>query len=113
MFDVVQNPVLRQFLLTNLIEVDKKFQWRLNIESINDNFQNNLAQFPPVQSTYDGKTYFIGGGDSVFLKPADHGAIKQIFPSVKIDYIPGTGHWLHAQKPNEFLKLVTQFLATV
>lgn len=69
--------------------------------------------FPSVQSTFEGPTYFIGGGNSTFLKPSQHETIKQIFPSVKFDYIPGAGHWLHAEKPNEFLKLVTQFLATV
>lgn len=112
MFYFLQSPVLRQFLLTNLIEVNKKYQWRLNLESINVNFKN-LAVFPSVQSTYSGPTYFIGGGDSVFLKPEHHEAIKEIFPSATFDYIAGAGHWLHAEKPHEFLKLVTQFLATV
>jgi len=93
--------------------VNKTYQWRINLESINVNFKNNLAVFPPTQSTFDGQTYFIGGGDSVFLKPTDHEAIRQIFPSVKFDYIPGAGHWLHAEKPHEFLKLVTLFLATL
>lgn len=109
----IESPVIRQFLLTNLIEVNKKYQWRLNLESININFKINLATFPPVQSTYSGPTYFIGGGDSNFLKPTDHEAIKKIFPSVKFDYIAGAGHFLHVEKPHEFLKLVTQFLATV
>ncbi|XP_060878747.1 protein ABHD11-like [Metopolophium dirhodum] len=113
MKSLIESPILRQFLLTNLIEVNQKYKWRINLESINVNFKNNIAVFPPIESTYDGPTYFIGGGDSVFLKPTDHEAIKQIFPSVKFDYIPGAGHWLHAEKPHEFLKLVTQFLATV
>uniref|UniRef100_A0A2S2PR79 sn-1-specific diacylglycerol lipase ABHD11 n=1 Tax=Schizaphis graminum TaxID=13262 RepID=A0A2S2PR79_SCHGA len=109
----IESPILRQFLLTNLIEVNKKYKWRINLESINVNFKNNIAVFPPVQSTFDGQTYFIGGGDSVFLKPSDHDTIKQIFPSAKFEYIAGAGHWLHAEKPHEFLKLVSQFLATV
>lgn len=105
--------MLRQFLLTNLIQVDNSYQWRINLESINLNFKNNLSIFPPVQSSFHGPTYFIGGGNSTFLKPSDHDAIKQIFPSAKFDYIPGAGHWLHAEKPNEFLKLITQFLAMI
>lgn len=112
-FDVFQSPVLRQFLLTNLIQVDNKYRWRINLDSINVNFRDNLARFPTVQSTYNGPTYFIGGGNSTFLKREHHEDIKEIFPLVKIDYIPGAGHWLHAEKPNEFLKLVTQFLATL
>jgi len=110
---ILQSPVLRQFLLTNIIEVDNKFRWRVNLESIYNNFKKNLSNFPPVQSKFHGPTYFIAGGKSTFLNPADHGAVKQIFPLAKFDYIPDANHWLHAEKPNEFLKLVTQFLATV
>lgn len=113
MFYILQSPVLRQFLLSNLVQVHDKFRWRINLESISDNFNDHISLFPPVQSVYQGPTYFIGGGNSLFLKPEHHETIKLIFPSAKFDYIPGAGHWLHAEKPNEFLKLVTQFLATV
>lgn len=78
-----------------------------------DNFKNYLALFPSVQSTFDGSIYFIGGANSSFLKPTDHEAIRQIFSSAKFDYIPDTGHWVHAENTNEFLKRVTQFLVTV
>lgn len=113
MFNVLQNPKTRRFLLNNLIKVNSKYQWRLNLKALNDNFKTYLALFPSVQSTFDGPTYFIGGGNSQFLRPTDHETLKQIFPSATFDYIPGAGHWLHSEKPNEFLKLVTQFLDTV
>lgn len=93
--------------------MDNKYRWRINLESINVNFKDNISQFPSVHSKFYGPTYFIGGGNSPFLKQEHHELIKQIFPAVKFDYIPGAGHWLHAEKPNEFLNLVTQFLATV
>jgi len=109
----IENPVLRQFLITNIVQVDNKFRWRVNLESIDTNFQKHLSRFPPVQSKFHGPTYFIAGGNSTFLNPADHEAIKQIFPLAQFDYVPDADHWLHAEKPNEFLKLVTQFLATV
>lgn len=106
--------MIRQFLLTNLIQVDNSYRWCLNLESINVNFKNNLALFPPIQSMFHGPTYFIAGKNSTFLNPAHHEIIKQdIFPSAKFEYILDTGHMLHFDKPNEFLKLVSQFLATV
>lgn len=110
---MLQSQTLRQFLLSNIVQVDDTYRWRINLESINVNFKHNIALFPPVQSTFSGPTYFIGGGNSVFLQPKDHEAIKKIFPSARFDYIPDAGHWLHAEKPKEFLQLVTQFLASV
>jgi len=109
----IGSPVLRQFLLTNIIQADNTFRWRVNLESIYRNVIPHLSYFPPVQSKFHGPTYFIAGGNSTFLDPADHEDIRQIFPSAHFDYIPGAGHWLHAGRPNEFLKLVTQFFSTL
>ena len=36
--------------------------------------------------------------------------IQQLFPNSKAKIIMGTGHWLHAEKPVAFAKIVTDFL---
>lgn len=70
--------------------------------------------FPPVQSMFYGPTYFIAGKNSTFVNPDHHEIIKQsMFPSAKFEYIPDASHCVHTDKPNEFLKSVSQFLATV
>ncbi|XP_050434555.1 protein ABHD11-like [Adelges cooleyi] len=112
MSNSIESPVLRQFLLINLIRVDNRYRWRINLSAIDSNFDKHISQFPQVQSTYTGPTFFIGGGLSKFIKPEDHDEIQNIFPNSKFAYIDGAGHWLHAEKPSEFLKLVTDFLAT-
>ena len=37
-------------------------------------------------------------------------AIRAFFPKATIETIDGAGHWLHAEKPDAFLKLTTGFL---
>ncbi|XP_050544903.1 protein ABHD11-like [Daktulosphaira vitifoliae] len=108
----IESPVLRQFLLVNLIQVNNHYTWRVNLNAIDSNFDNDISVFPEVNSTYNGPTFFIGGGLSKFLIHENHDAIRKIFPNAKFEYISDAGHWLHAEKPNEFLKLVTEFLAT-
>ena len=39
-------------------------------------------------------------------------AAREYFPAAKIDKIEGTGHWLHAEKPEEFNQRVMDFLTT-
>ncbi|MEM6261556.1 MAG: hypothetical protein AAGI38_03540 [Bacteroidota bacterium] len=41
---------------------------------------------------------------------SDKPAIKEVFPHATFAKIPGAGHWLHAEKPAEFLEIVQGFL---
>jgi hypothetical protein len=66
----VKEPMVRQFLLTNLVQDNTtgSFRWRMNLQSLARNFQPHLAAFPSVEATYDGPSYFIGGGRSDYLR---------------------------------------------
>jgi len=37
-------------------------------------------------------------------------AIYALFPKAKIITLDGTGHWLHAEKPEEYREIVLNFL---
>ncbi|XP_011506252.1 PREDICTED: alpha/beta hydrolase domain-containing protein 11-like [Ceratosolen solmsi marchali] len=108
---IKSNPI-RQFLLTNLVEAEPgKYKWRLNLKVLEDNFPTRIAVFPLEKNkAYNGPTLFIGGSESDYLKESDHSLIKTIFPFAKFQYITGAGHWVHADKPSEFLKCLTTFI---
>nr|XP_045623947.1 protein ABHD11-like [Procambarus clarkii] len=103
---------LRQFLLTNLISTEEGYKWRLNIESIAKNFNPFISTFPILDEyrAYEGETAFIGGELSDYLRKEDEQAILELFPQSSFHYIEGAGHWLHADKPNEFLELFFSLL---
>jgi pimeloyl-ACP methyl ester carboxylesterase len=42
--------------------------------------------------------------------PEDHSAIKEMFPKARIEAIAGAEHWVHSQKPKEFLQLAVNFI---
>lgn len=46
------------------------------------------------------------------MLPEYTGAAMAQFPAAKARVIAGTGHWLHAEKPVLFNKLVVDFLST-
>lgn len=33
-----------------------------------------------------------------------------MFPNAEFKVIDGAGHWVHSEKPNEFLQICTEFL---
>lgn len=102
---------LCQFLTMNLVEADiGKFKWRVNLPVIQQNFAKQIAVFPSVDKVYNGPTLFIGGSKSDFIRVEDHDKIKQLFPLAKILYINGANHWVHVDKPTEFMKVATDFI---
>jgi esterase len=100
---------VRQFLLKSLYKEDDHFRWRFNIKALIANYQQ-LLEAPPSKGPYTGPTLFIKGAESDYLLPEHQSLIQQLFPNSKAKIIMGTGHWLHAEKPVAFAKIVTDFL---
>ena len=46
----------------------------------------------------------------IFCRVEDYPAIHKLFPKAEIKFIPDSGHWLHSEKPLEFVQTVTEFL---
>ena len=54
---------------------------------------------------------FIRGGNSPYIeKPEHYAAIQAQFPHAKVETVAHAGHWLHAEKTEEVLALMTEFL---
>ncbi|MCB1668381.1 MAG: alpha/beta fold hydrolase [Porticoccaceae bacterium] len=110
----ISEPGIRAFLLKNLIRNDKgQFQLKLNMSSIAANYAKtlNLAPEPsPQGQPFIGPTLFIKGSDSAYIQEKHRETINRLFPNAQLKIIQGTGHWLHAEKPEIFNRLVQQFL---
>lgn len=103
-----------QFILQNLTRSDDNFYWRINLEQISASL-SSISEFPESFSgmTCRLPTLFLGGSESSYLRSIYNPAIYQFFPAAEITMIEGAGHWLHAEKPGEFLKEVKTFINLV
>ncbi|RUO77755.1 alpha/beta fold hydrolase [Idiomarina seosinensis] len=104
----IKTAGVRQFLLKNLQKTDESYQWRLNLNALVDNYQSLSGTV--TEGHYSGPVLFIKGGDSNYLRETHRDAITERFNYVEVKVIEGTGHWLHAEKPRSFNRLVRQFL---
>lgn len=101
---------VRQFLLKSLYWVEPgqlAFRFNLNV------FNNQIDQIGtalPENARFENLTLFIRGSNSNYILDSDFEAIKYHFPKVEFDTIANVGHWLHAEKPEEFLELTSNFL---
>ena len=99
----------RQFLLKNLYWVEKeKLAWRFNLPVIHQNIET-ISNGIKNSSIFSQPTLFIRGSKSNYITPNDYAPIQHTFSNAKIVSID-TGHWVHAEKPEEFLQILTRFL---
>jgi pimeloyl-ACP methyl ester carboxylesterase len=101
---------LRQFLLKNL-ERDEagSFRWRINLDGIHRNYHEMLKTFTP-EGTFTKPTLFIRGANSGYIRDHDLVTIREVFPAAQLTTIPNAGHWVHAEAPQEFARIVMNFL---
>jgi esterase len=103
------DPAVRQFLLKNLSRnSESKFVWKVNLPAIDQHLQET-GEAMIYKGTFDGPTLFINGKKSDYYEERDDVLIKRIFPQAQIALLD-TGHWVQAEKPQEFAQLVLQFL---
>ena len=107
----VPDAALRNFLLQNLVKTDAGFAWRVNLEALAANM-NELLSFPSPAgaAAYDGPALFVAGGRSRYIEPEHRPLIERLFPNAEHAVIADAGHWLHAERPVEFLTQMRQFL---
>jgi pimeloyl-ACP methyl ester carboxylesterase len=101
---------LRQFLLKNLERTETgTFKWRINLEAIYHNYPEMLKTFTAIRK-FHKPTLFICGANSDYVREHDLIAIRDIFPVAQLTTISNTGHWVHAEAPQEFARIVMHFL---
>ncbi|MFG7351910.1 alpha/beta fold hydrolase [Shewanella oncorhynchi] len=102
-----------QFLLKNLQRTDTGFRWKMNLSGLKACYPNIIGwqnqTLNPVQS-YAGPSLFIRGGDSNYVTSEHRSAIMAQFPAAQAKTLEGCGHWLHAQKPVIFNRIVSEFI---
>lgn len=99
-----------QFLLKSLYRQSGQWHWRFNLAMLQRDY-NKLINQLHSDTAYLGPVLFIKGGDSDYIQPTHRQAILTLFPNSKAKIIQGAGHWLHADKPKVFNRMVTNFFS--
>lgn len=104
-----QEPAILSFLLTNWRRNEQDvWEWRLNVETIDRDYMNIVAG--NTGGPHDGDILFLRGGNSDYIRPEHRETILKLFPKATVRTIEGTGHWLHAEKPDMVARSITKFL---
>lgn len=105
----VEDADVLSFLLTNWRRgQDGIWRWRLNFDAIRN-------QYEAISAKIEGKgvdmpVLFLRGGQSDYVTADHRNAILKLFPNASVRTVEGTGHWLHAEKPDLVARLIDRFL---
>lgn len=109
--EYVPEAAVRQFLLKNLSRDDhQQFEWKINIPVLEKHIADMAAALV-FDGKFEGPALFILGKQSNYFEQGDDNIITSFFPAAKLEKLD-TGHWVQAEKPQEFTKVVLDFLAS-
>ena len=101
---------MRQFLLKNLYwRSSTELTFKFNLKVLSDQIKN-VGQALYTNALFDRPTLFIAGQSSNYIKETDVELIESHFPDFEIVEIPKSGHWVHAENPDQFFDKVSRFL---
>jgi pimeloyl-ACP methyl ester carboxylesterase len=111
----VADVAVREFLLTNLASSSSSSSGRLRWLPPLATLRASLGE---VRGTpdyaagecFEGPALFVSGAASAYVLPAHRPRILRLFPRAQFVVLPGAGHWVHADRPREFLDAVAEFL---
>jgi pimeloyl-ACP methyl ester carboxylesterase len=104
----IPDKAVRQFLMMNLMSENETFKWRINLPALKANY---IQYMKPVceEVTLEHRSLFIYGEQSDYVSALDRQDIKTRFPNSRFQALP-TGHWVHAERPQQFKRCVEAFL---
>lgn len=102
---------LRAFLLQNLVRESSGWRWRVNWEVIQRDMEwlTGFVDLPQDWSI-EIPSLFIRGEKSDYIGDAEINVINRRFSHYRVETVEAAGHWLHAEKPQPFNRLVLDFL---
>ncbi len=104
MREYIKEEGVIQFLLKSF----QQGEWRFNVPVLMDEYEKitgweNIPAWPHP-------TLFIRGGLSPYVQDKYRDAIASQFPQARAHVVAGTGHWVHAEKPEAVLRAVHRFI---
>ncbi len=97
------------FLMTNWRRGDDGvWKWRINLDAIVERY-SDIAD-GTQNGTYEGPVLFLRGEQSDYIQASHREPILRFFPKAQVKTIGGTGHWLHAEKPEMVARSIQRFV---
>ena len=98
------------FLMKNLgRKKEGGYKWKMNLSTITKNYEEILKAIE-LEEPFQGPVLSVNGALSDYVAYEDELALFQLFPNIEFERVEHAGHWVHADRPEEFYGTVLRFL---
>ncbi|MEZ4906375.1 MAG: alpha/beta fold hydrolase [Saprospiraceae bacterium] len=111
LLEYIPNIRIVNFLMKNikLNSDNTSYEWKFNLKAISENY-NQLLSSINSDHGYLGEALFVKGGNSDYILEYDWKDILELFPNAQLHTIASAGHWIHADKQQELVNEIKNFL---
>jgi len=103
--------VLIPFLMKGLYRIKEGgYAWRFNVPVLFDTLESITQNIDVTMSTLPA--LFIRGLNSSYVSDEDLDKLEDVYIQLQTVDLEDAGHWLHAEKPEEFFEATSDFLAS-
>jgi len=105
------DPMVRAFLLTNLLVRNHGPEFRVPLDMISTSIPD-LGSFPynPGERQWTGPALFLKGTKSKYINRRNVPTAEQLFPNMQLVEMDA-GHWVQAERPHEVKQAVLDFIS--
>ncbi|OTG67803.1 alpha/beta hydrolase [Acinetobacter sp. ANC 4470] len=105
MREYLHEEMVIQFLMKSF----SQGRWLFNVDALFKHY-SDILHWDTIQP-WNKETLFIRGEKSAYISTTEHfTAIEQQFPKAKIQVVADAGHWLHAEKTQQVLDQIKEYL---
>lgn len=106
----IEDEATLKFIMTSLARSpDGGLRWKLNVAAIEDQY-DRLREKPVGETPFDKPVLFVKGSESGYIGAKHEAEILALFPQAAVKIVMEAGHWVHADKPQAFQKIVFDYL---
>ena len=109
--EAIPDPQVRGFLLQNLRRLGSDWAWKANLDLLGDSLRI-IGGWPRMDAVYDGPVWWVAGGKSHYVLREHAEPMRKLFPRVVTITLKQAGHWVHADEPDAFTSICTEFLVS-
>ncbi|MGI9026801.1 MAG: alpha/beta fold hydrolase [Burkholderiaceae bacterium] len=107
----IHDPGTVGFLMQNLVRHNEQYDWRINLPALSA-AMTEIGAFPSALDgkTFSGPTTLITAARSDYVSADDRKLFSNYFPKARFVEIRDAGHWVHVDRPDEFIVAVREAL---
>lgn len=107
--EIMREYLKEEMVIQFLMKSFHQGQWLFNVDALFNHY-SDILEWHNIQAC-NKDILFIRGGLSAYIHQDQHfEAIAQQFPHAQIKMIENAGHWLHAEKPQQVINAINEYL---